>query len=178
MAPSFLTTTLSAALVMSALAMNATLLSADSSKGLSDAEYALFKKVDTCSQNGGGHIETFAVDEFNVATALHALQENDRNAAGPDCSAGRIYANSVSDGIRLFKQHIKQHKQTSECLKEALSKAELAELNQLFANPKNLAVLASLYTRKNDNAEGCQYYIFEIYRGDGVKVVFEFNYTN
>lgn len=159
-------------LILTATAISA---AADNTPALPADVYALFKKVDSCSHNGSGYLETFDPEKFDAATELQTLKKNDLDAAGPDCSKGRIYSRSQSDGARLFKAHIKKNSNTRQCLKEVLTKEEFAQLGQLIGDATNVGVLASLYS--GEKSAQCMYFIFEIYRADGVKMAFEFNYT-
>jgi hypothetical protein len=139
---------------------------------------ALFNKVDNCGGNDNGSISTFNVDTFDAAAAMAKLRARDTENRGAGCSEGRTYSRSRAEGAGLFKEFLASDDDADQCLSDGLTRTEFRQLLKVISDPTNLAVLASMYGGSNDNAEACTYYNFVIYRADGVRLAFTFNYTD
>ncbi len=127
-----------------------------------------------CGGNDNGSISTYDVKKFNATAVLNSLKKADKRKG---CGSDRVYSTSREDAVRRFKREI-QHQAIKECLGEYVSKADYREFVALFENPQNLAVFAGNISEDSKNPEGCSYYQYLVYRKDGVRVEFVFDYTD
>jgi hypothetical protein len=140
---------------------------------ISMKDASVMDRASCLAGNGSHRTGSFRTKGFSAKSVQVLLKSEDKKR---DCP-GRLYSKSREDAVEVFKKDVQEDVSFTSSLEDC-EDAELKEdLEQVIADPANLAVISSVNDPNGgDDPVSCAYYTFYVMRADGTALRFDFDY--